>query len=607
MLHRSQKLALTLDAALSISRLEKTWRKTVRNGLRRQPCTDLHDYLDIHRNIRSICETLRADVLSGHHRASAPEFVTLEKRDGVSRRLAIPSPQDALVVQSIIDVLEPVLLSKKPTERAYYSRTHQPTSFDEIDSSFSSSPWWVLWPEFQKRIWEFSGSHKYLVNTDIANYFDCISLDLLRNAISSMGDIEEELLDLLFFLLEGFSWRPFYIPHPRVGLPQINFDAPRLLAHVYLFKIDAELNEKTGGDFVRWMDDINAGVDSPADAKVLLRDLEIVLNSQGLRINAGKTKILSAEHALKHFRVKDNRSLTIIDNAIKSGTTTAKARARRLKTLKSQYRKFRRTESVGQWDKVMKRYYTLFGKLDSRYLRPVAQKHLQNKPGVRSTALRYIRETGYTRKSLEIICDWIKSGHITDDVALIEAAITLVDWPMPASQWPKAASMADHLAPRSGPLAPSSIISAIWLLGKYAPERELGAFLRRPNVRDLWRKSSWVARQVAAVTPMLFDNNRRWIEARIVMSGQREALAVLANIWQLQSIKRLGKDKQLKMYLEHPASQKKSYPFYKVLVARAILDGEMPIKSKADLRQKVRFLVKDPRYYRLLSRSRPAD
>jgi len=161
------------------------------------------------------------------------------------------------------------------------------------------------------------------------------------------------------------------------------------------------------------------------------------------------------------------------------------------------------------------------------------------------------------------------------------------------------------VAPKSEEITPSKVIAATWILGKYAPERELGAFLRRPNVREVWRKSSWTARQVAAITPMLFETNQRWVQARLAMSGQRDALGVLANLWQLQSQKRLDKDKQLKMYLEHPPSPIRGYPFYKIVIARAVLDGDLSTKAKSELRAKVRTLARDKRYYRLLARKRP--
>ncbi|HZG42978.1 MAG TPA: hypothetical protein VEY93_08460, partial [Longimicrobium sp.] len=105
---------------------------------------------------------------------------------------------------------------------------------EDIDASFSY-PWWELWPQFQSRIWSFSDQFPYTVVTDVATYYDTIPLGSLRHAIASLGRFRQDVMDLLFYMLEAFIWRPEYIPVTGVGLPQLNFDAPRLLAHAYLF------------------------------------------------------------------------------------------------------------------------------------------------------------------------------------------------------------------------------------------------------------------------------------------------------------------------------------------------------------------------------------
>jgi hypothetical protein len=54
------------------------------------------------------------------------------------------------------------------------------------------------------------------------------------------------------------------------------------------------------------MDDIDFGVDTIAKAKTVLRDLDLALQTRNLRLNSGKTKILTASEAYDHFRVFDN-------------------------------------------------------------------------------------------------------------------------------------------------------------------------------------------------------------------------------------------------------------------------------------------------------------
>ncbi|WP_156123284.1 hypothetical protein [Deinococcus radiopugnans] len=85
-----------------------------------------------------------------------------------------------------------------------------------------------------------------------------------------------------------------------------------------LFDIDDYLLGKTDGDFVRWMDDIDFASNSKAEARKILRDLEILLNSMGLRLNTGKTKILSPEEAMESFCINENRKANDMKNHIDS-------------------------------------------------------------------------------------------------------------------------------------------------------------------------------------------------------------------------------------------------------------------------------------------------
>ena len=48
---RAQSLAIDLDYALGVPRMVSVWKSVVRSGLRRQPLADMHDFLDIHRNV----------------------------------------------------------------------------------------------------------------------------------------------------------------------------------------------------------------------------------------------------------------------------------------------------------------------------------------------------------------------------------------------------------------------------------------------------------------------------------------------------------------------------------------------------------------------------
>ena len=79
------------------------------------------------------------------------------------------------------------------------------------------------------------------------------------------------------------------------GLPQ-NRDASSFLANVYMRSIDVAMLGK-GYTYFRYMDDIKIVCDDEASARKALKELVITLRPLGQFVNAGKTKIISAEKA----------------------------------------------------------------------------------------------------------------------------------------------------------------------------------------------------------------------------------------------------------------------------------------------------------------------
>lgn len=601
---RAQDLAIDLDQALQVKKIVAVWKKAVRTGLRSQPIEDLHDFLDIHRNIEAFANRLRQDVLAGRYRPASPEFVHLEKRDGIPRRLAVPEPADALLLQCVVEAIEPAVKEGQRSKNVYYSRSHMPGSVEHVDGTFAY-PWWILWPEFQERIWNFTASHPFLVVTDIANYFDCIPLAALRNTLAELGHFNENILNFLFFLLENFCWRPYYIPSAGVGLPQINFDAPRLLAHAYLFRIDRELERITRGSFVRWMDDIDAGVSSIQEGKRLLRDLEIVLNSQGIRLNTGKSRILKAQDAVAHFWIQENRALTIIANSIKNGANSPSSQSAQQKQARERFRRFRRKKVIGQWEKVYKRYLSLFGMLGDPSLEKYLGSLLEDIPSLRGAALRYLQVLGPSRRRLKMIESFLTSGHCEDEASLFAAVKCLIAWetPQKGALVNQIVSLAKALAKPGGRYSAPGIAAGIWLLSKYGRISELSELIL--NSRSVWEKSSWLGRQVAAVAPLLPDHLHRTISETAAKNGLTQALQVLAN---LSSIKELPKmDRQLESYLCHDPGPSHAYPLPKVIIAKALLNGNLPGKAKDQLRSKLAEFLRDARYEVILLDSRTVD
>ena len=204
--------------------------------MRRQAIPDPLENLDFHTRLDAICTTIEAEVLSASYIPDTPTRFLAEKSKGLCRQLVIPSVKDALILQTLSDALWAEIKLKAPTKKSFYSPgDHQ---FSKMIKGHTSEYGPInAWLAFQETIFGFAKSKKYIVVTDIANYYDSISYDHLRNILADLSPAREHALDLLIYTLSWMLWQPDYMPRVPVGLPQSNLDAPRLLAHSFLWLI----------------------------------------------------------------------------------------------------------------------------------------------------------------------------------------------------------------------------------------------------------------------------------------------------------------------------------------------------------------------------------
>lgn len=535
---RLKSRALDLDSVFTVPRMESVWKDTVRRGLREQAILDLHDHLDFHRSLQEYVVALRQEILEGTYKPRRPLVVRTEKAWGIPRRLQQPAPEDALVLQTLVEEISSTIEAKQPSKSAYYSRSHAlPKSVADVDESFPYV-WWELWPAFQSRIYDFTRRFDYVVITDIANYYDSIPLVQLRNTLASFGDFRESLLDFLFYMLESFVWRPDYLPPSGVGLPQIDFDAPRLLAHAFLYEADSLLKNRTGDNFVRWMDDLDIGARSISEARKLLGELDQLLCSRGVRLNAGKTKIMDARTATKHFWLQENRRLTILDSLIKSRIERGSRPTRETAALQKYFHRFWKSPREGSWDKVLKRYYTLAGRVSASFLVRHTQEVLANMPSLRGTVFRYYEHLGYLWMRYRHVENYLESGYCQDDASLFEAVHLLIKWSVP---WKGPAhGRIVRLAKRLAAKSECGRIASYWLMGKYGTRSEVVDLLR--STQSMWTRSPTLARQAASLLPRLLrsPSDRKWLMNTVVSTGHVDAIRVVAHCVQLRSLTTFG-------------------------------------------------------------------
>jgi hypothetical protein len=145
--------------------------------MRRQPIPDPLENLDFHIRLDAMSGAIEAEVLSGAYIPNTPIRFLSEKSKGLCRQLVIPSAKDALVPQTLSDALWSEIRSKAPTKKAFYAPgDHQ---FSKIIKGHSSEYGSLnAWLAFQETIFGFAKKKKFIVVTDIANYYDSISYEL---------------------------------------------------------------------------------------------------------------------------------------------------------------------------------------------------------------------------------------------------------------------------------------------------------------------------------------------------------------------------------------------------------------------------------------------
>jgi len=434
-------------------------------------------------------------ILEGEYVPSRAQRILVEKSKGLCRQLVIPSVADAIVLQCLSDALYSGIRDKAPTKKSFFEpKDHRFTSSKSEYGTFAS------WLNFQRELFNFSNNRKYVVVTDIANYYDSISYEHLRNVISSITGAQECILDMLIYVLSDLLWQPDYTPRIEVGLPQINLDAPRLLAHCLLYELDAFLASDPNRDFVRYMDDIDVGADSIPEAKQVLRSIDLVLQTKQLRLNSGKTYIMSSSEARYHFRVLENAHLDAIQRRVERREKRGLNLRRERRVIATRItRGLARSEfDKGNGEKILKRLIGLAGRTGAHISPEALKRVILLRPQVRENAFAYLMRAPLTEARARILAEAAASGHLVDDAALVEMSNNLVETKVIGR------TRRDmHIRNLIATLDSGNYYSfycKMWLQSKYAGSRELLETIA--SAAQAWTPHERLGRIIGAFLPL---------------------------------------------------------------------------------------------------------
>ena len=178
-----------------------------------------------------------------------------------------------------------------------------------------------LWNTFEKISLVALQDEKFLLVTDLLNYFEQISIDAIEQAFVGMiSDIEasgsekntiRSAVSTLRTLLEKWCY------NDERGLPQ-NRDASSFIANVVLDAVDKAMVSK-GYDYFRYVDDIRIICADEHEAKRALHALIYELRKLGLNINSKKTVILDKDSSdVGKFFPSTDDTMTLIDSMWRS-------------------------------------------------------------------------------------------------------------------------------------------------------------------------------------------------------------------------------------------------------------------------------------------------
>jgi hypothetical protein len=187
-----------------------------------------------------------------------------------------------------------------------------------------------LWNTFENISHLALTDDKTLLVTDLLNYFEQISIDVIENAfIEMISGIEatgaeknniRSAVHTLSVLLEKWCYSE------KHGLPQ-NRDASSFIANVVLNTVDRSMTNR-GYDYFRYVDDIRIICSDEFEAKRALNDLIFELRKLGLNINSKKTVILNKNSGnLQEFFPSLDDTMTVIDTMWRSNSKKVIARS----------------------------------------------------------------------------------------------------------------------------------------------------------------------------------------------------------------------------------------------------------------------------------------
>jgi hypothetical protein len=229
-----------------------------------------------------LIQQLSSTLSAGKYEPQLPIQMSVPKPGILSRPGSILLPHDRLIYQVIIEDILGEMEEQMDRTRTF---SHVPSN----DGEQLFTPSFDSWSGFQNRIEGICADCNYVLQCDVANFFENLPQHPLVNALEGSG-CRTESVRFLEKLLSSFKQRV------SQGIIQGIFPSD-VLGNFYLTDIDA-LCDLKGLPSARYVDDIYIGFNSELEAKKFLNTLIEKLRKVGLNLNPTKTKIMASDALL---------------------------------------------------------------------------------------------------------------------------------------------------------------------------------------------------------------------------------------------------------------------------------------------------------------------
>ena len=224
--------------------------------------------------VEDFLDTLREELETGCYRPLPVRRVTIPKASGGTRNLGVPAVRDRVVQAAAKLVCEPIFEA------------------DFLDCSYGFRPKRSAQQALEAIRVGVNGGRTWVVDADIASFFDSIPREVLRSALAERIS-DRRMMKLLMGWLRAGVWTGETLLHPQTGTAQGGVISP-LMANVVLHQLDRRWRQQHTrlGQIVRFADDLVILSPTRERAEAALATLTEILAELGLSLAAAKTSLV---------------------------------------------------------------------------------------------------------------------------------------------------------------------------------------------------------------------------------------------------------------------------------------------------------------------------